>query len=125
MTIGQEKKFEMTIGQELTKSPLQLSGGMSYDSKGLEEDDIESLYVQRVSVAPTQSFVMQHRSADATRCPSFNHTTEQTAPMSHNLTSTRVVDGGDRALLKRQLDVDSSEVEGFKELFQVFSLTAH
>ncbi len=43
--------------------------------------------------------------------------------MSHNLTSTRVVDGGDRALLKRQLDVDSSEVEGFKELFQVFSLT--
>jgi len=111
MTIGQEKKFEMTIGQELTKSPLQLSGGMSYDSKGLEEDDIESLYVQRVSVAPTQSFVMQHRSADAPRCPSFNHTTTQVATMSHNLTSASAVDVGDRVLRKRQVDVDNLRCE--------------
>ncbi len=52
MTIVQEKKFEMTIGQELTKSPLQLSGGMSYDSKGLEEDDIES---------PPETYKDRHR----------------------------------------------------------------
>jgi hypothetical protein len=43
--------------------------------------------------------------------------------MSHNLRSTSAVDDGDRALRKRQVDVVNSELEGFKELFQVFSLT--
>jgi hypothetical protein len=43
--------------------------------------------------------------------------------MSHNLTSASVVDTGDRTLRKWQVDVDISEFEGFKELFQVFSLT--
>ena len=33
------------------------------------------------------------------------------------------VDAGGRALRKRQVDVGSSDLEGFKELFQVFSLT--
>ncbi len=42
--------------------------------------------------------------------------------MSHNLTSVSAVDAGDRALRKRQVDVCNSELEGFKELFQVFSL---
>jgi hypothetical protein len=43
--------------------------------------------------------------------------------MSHNLTSASVVDVGVRALRKRQVDVGNSVLEGFKELFQVFSLT--
>jgi hypothetical protein len=43
--------------------------------------------------------------------------------MSHKLTSASTVDAGGRALRTRQVDVDSSELEGFKELFQVFSLT--
>jgi hypothetical protein len=81
------------------------------------------MHDQRASVSPAQSFTMQHRSADAPRCPSFNHTTAQAAPMSHNLTSASAVDAGGRALRKRQVDVGNSEIEGFKELFQVFSLT--
>jgi hypothetical protein len=81
------------------------------------------MHVQRASVAPAQSFAIQHRSADAPRCPSFNHTTAQAAPMSHNLTSASAVDAGGRALRKWQVDVGNSELEGFKELFQVFSLT--
>jgi hypothetical protein len=43
--------------------------------------------------------------------------------MSHNLRSASVVDSGGRALRKRQVDVGRSALEGFKELFQVFSLT--
>jgi hypothetical protein len=43
--------------------------------------------------------------------------------MSHNLTSASTVDSGDRDLWKWQVDVGSSELEGFQELFQVFSLT--
>ena len=81
------------------------------------------MHVQRASVAPAQSFTMQRQSADAPRCPSFNHTTAQAAPISHNLASASSVDAGGRALRKRQVDVGNSEVEGFKELFQVFSLT--
>jgi hypothetical protein len=81
------------------------------------------MHVQRASVAPAQSFAMQHRSADVPRCPSFNHATAQAAPMSHNLTSASAVDVGGRELRKRQVDVGNSELEGFKELFQVFSLT--
>jgi hypothetical protein len=81
------------------------------------------MHVQRVSVTPVQSFAMKHRSADVPRCPSFNHTTAQAASMSHNLTSASALDAGDRALRKRQVDVGNSEIEGFNELFQVFSLT--
>ena len=116
---------------------------MPRNSKGLEEDDIESpvetftdryrmcetrarrpgMHVQRSSVDPTQSFTMLHQSTDAPRCPSFNHTTTQAAPMSQNLTSASADDAGGRALRKWQVDVGNSELEGFEELFQVFSLT--
>jgi hypothetical protein len=71
----------------------------------------------------TKSSLHLHRSVDAPRCSTFNHTTAQAAPMSHNLTSASGVDDGGRVLRKRQVDVGSSEFEGFKELFQVFSLT--
>jgi uncharacterized protein YijF (DUF1287 family) len=81
------------------------------------------MHIQRASVTPAQFFAMQHRSADTSRCPSFNHTTAQAAPMSHNLTSASVVDAGVRALRKWQVDVGNSELEVFKELFQVFPLT--
>jgi hypothetical protein len=81
------------------------------------------MHVQRASVAPAQSFTMQRQSADAPRCPSSNHTSAQAAPISHNLASASAVDAGGRALRKRQVDVGSSELEGFKKLFQVFSLT--
>jgi hypothetical protein len=43
--------------------------------------------------------------------------------MSHNLTSASVVDAWGRPLRKWQVDVGNSELKGFKELFQVFSLT--
>jgi hypothetical protein len=116
---------------------------MPRNSKGLEEDDIESpvetftdryrmcetrarrpgMHVQRSSVDPTQSFTMLHQSTDAPRCPSFNHTTTEAAPMSHNLTSGSTVDTAGRSLRNRQVDVGRCELEGLKELFQVFSLT--
>ncbi len=79
--------------------------------------------VQRASVAPAKSFPMELQSADAPRCSSFNHTTVQGAPMSHNLTSSSAVEAGGRAIRKRKVDVGISELETFKELFQVFSLT--
>ncbi len=44
--------------------------------------------------------------------------------MSHNLTSASVVDAWGRALRKWQVDVGNSELEGFKELFKVFSCEA-
>jgi hypothetical protein len=43
--------------------------------------------------------------------------------MSHNITNGSAVECGDLTLRNRQVDVDSSELEGFKEMFQVFSLT--
>jgi hypothetical protein len=117
---------------------------MSRASIGLEEDDIESpaethaktdieyakheegdqgIHVQWVSVVQVQSFTMLYQSVDAPRCPSFNHTTASAVPMSHNLTSVSVVDAAGRVMRKWQGDVDRCEFEGFKELFQVFSLT--
>jgi hypothetical protein len=43
--------------------------------------------------------------------------------MSHNITNGSAFECGDLTLRNRQIDVDSSELKGFKELFQVFSLT--
>jgi hypothetical protein len=43
--------------------------------------------------------------------------------MSHNLTSSSAVEAGGRAIRKRKVDVGISEIEAFKQLFQVFSLT--
>jgi hypothetical protein len=68
------------------------------------------MHVHRASVTPDQSFVIQHRSAEAPRCPSFNHTTAQPAPMLHNLTSTSAVDAGGRVLQNRQVDVGNNHI---------------
>ena len=87
------------------------------------EQGDQGMTVQRASVAPAKSFTMELQSADAPRCSSFNHTTAQGAPMSHNLTSSSAVEAGGRAIRKRKVDVGISELEAFKELFQVFSLT--
>ena len=100
---------------------------MKHDKTVIEcvkhEQGDQNIHVQPASVAPAQSFDIQHRSPDAPRFPSFNHTTTEATPMSHNLTSVSAVDDGDRTLRKRQVDLGNSEIEGFKELFQVFSLT--
>jgi hypothetical protein len=80
---------------------MQLSGGMPYASKGLEEDDVES---------PAETCKDRHRMCEAPRCPSFNHTTSKAAPMSHNLTSASAVDPGGRDLRKRQVDVGNNHI---------------
>ncbi len=90
------------VWRKTTQNRLQKRAKTGIECTKHEQGD-QGMHVQRASVAPVQSFAMQHRSADATKCPGFNHTAAHVASISHNRTSASAVDTGVRCEIGRSM----------------------